>query len=866
MDSRRVQCRFCPCEFEQQYLEVHLKQNHRYHPEFQITCGINGCPEVYKNLNSLRSHRSRRHFHSRDAERNNEIDIAESGDVESSESGMDVDNEANNSNDNADDDFDLNANEDNEYNDDESSDSNDVSDEDEREDHVDVDLNEPNLQKITLGLMFLSMRAQCQVTNDVVLNVAKSLDAIVKRYVLDSFLKVEEILRENNICSLNELIDINREVASVDTVHGLNTIYKQDSYFKEQFDVIQPSIRELSSQFQQVGQQVADGNQTIKIKKDEIVYISIHDVLLKYLSKNTFRELLEQSFDSKEGILSSFKDGLMYKQHPMFSSNSKAVQIKLYYDEVELCDGLGSKAGARQKLGFVYSQYGNLPPMHQAAWSSINLVAIIRYPHVKKYGLAPLAEMIVDDIKKIENGIELPNGDIVYGTVSALTGDNLATHMFCGFKESFTAEHPCRFCMASYKEMQIMIREDTQLLRKKEKHDEQVKEIETAATDEEKAELSKDYGINKSCPLNKLIGFHAVTSTPPDIPHDFMGGMIPLNTKLLLYQFCVKKNWMTLDEFNQRVAEFDYGYSEKSSKPSPIKPEHLKGSKKIKQTMSQAWTLAVILPFIVHDRINDENVAYLENFIQLLEIMAIVCSHFISLESLSLLESLIPLYLETFAQLYKADGSPSGRKFIPKQHFLLHYPRLIAMFGPLIHFWTLRFEGKHQYFKKIVQAMRNWKNLPLTLARKHQLWQSLEWILSQTDEITTGPKKLVATSKLPFSQLFSEEDTLLTVSWVQLNHIKYTANQCFISVGYENGLPLFAELHKIVWKNENPIFVCKSVQTIQHDMNLMAYEIITSEIFTLHTPNSIVSHNVLHCHKLEKKKYIIVKQLWFDLH
>ncbi|XP_051176569.1 uncharacterized protein LOC127291456 [Leptopilina boulardi] len=857
MSSRKVQCRFCTQDLEKEYLEQHLKLNHLTHPDFQITCGVNNCQKVYKNLSSLRSHRSRQHYNQRRAETNDEEDDIDSNSesvTNDEEENIDNNSESITHEENAADhldiddlDYDDNG-EDTDYDSDdydEILDSDDDSDEEDGQDHANNEEETENLQKITLGLMFLSMRAQTQVTNDIVLNVIKSLDAVVKRYV--------------------ELIDINREVAKIDTVHGLNTIYKQDAYFAEQFDVVQPTIQHLSSEFQIAGHGPS-GNPNVKLKDDEFIYIPIRDVLSKRLSNDKFRELLEQNSEDKEGIFRSFKDGSRYKQHPMFSSNPKAVQIKLYYDEVEFCDGLGSRAGGKQKLGFVYSQYGNLPPMHQATWSYIDLVAVIKYSHVKEFGLSPLSEIIVKDIKEIENGIRLPNGDIIYGTVSALTGDNLGIHMMCGFKESFTAKHPCRFCMASLQEMQIMIEEDTQRLRNPETHRQQLAKMEAAATEEEKQKLSQEYGINRSCPLSKIIAFDPTTSTTPDIPHDFMGGIILLQIKLFLNRFCIKGNWINLDEFNGRVASFDYGYSEKSCKPSPIKPQHLKPKNKIKQTMTQAWMLAIILPFIVYDRINDENAEYLENHLQLLEIMSIVCSHTISLGSLSLLESLIPAYLETFARIYKNDDSTSGRKFIPKQHFLLHYPRLIAMFGPLVHFWTLRFEGKHQYFKKIVQAMRNWKNLPLTLAKKHQLWQALQWTLFQEDQISIGLKKMVTTSKFPFSHLFPEEDDLLIVSWVEIHHVKYTANKCFIPVGYENGLPLFAELFKIVLKNESPIFVCKKVQTVQHDSQLMAYEIKKSDEFILHTPDSLVAHNVLHCHKLQEKNYIILKQLWFDLY
>ena len=56
----------------------------------------------------------------------------------------------------------------------------------------------------------------------------------------------------------------------------------------------------------------------------------------------------------------------------------------------------------------------------------------------------------------------------------------------------------------------------------------------------------------------------------------------------------------------------------------------------------------------------------------------------------------------------------------PKHHFIEHYPHLIKCFGPLVHLWTMRFEGKHKVFKKIVCATQNFKNVYKTMAERHQ--------------------------------------------------------------------------------------------------------------------------------------------------
>ena len=40
--------------------------------------------------------------------------------------------------------------------------------------------------------------------------------------------------------------------------------------------------------------------------------------------------------------MEDYCDGLQFKNHPLYSSEPQALQIMLYYDEVELCNPLGA--------------------------------------------------------------------------------------------------------------------------------------------------------------------------------------------------------------------------------------------------------------------------------------------------------------------------------------------------------------------------------------------------------------------------------------------------------------------------------------------------------------------------------------------
>jgi len=67
------------------------------------------------------------------------------------------------------------------------------------------------------------------------------------------------------------------------------------------------------------------------------------------------------------------------------------------------------------------------------------------------YGFSKILAPIVADLKQLEHGVNftLCDGAVVHkrATVVQTVGDNLALHKLCGFVESFSAKHFCRFCM-----------------------------------------------------------------------------------------------------------------------------------------------------------------------------------------------------------------------------------------------------------------------------------------------------------------------------------------------------------------------------------------------------------------------------------
>ena len=59
---------------------------------------------------------------------------------------------------------------------------------------------------------------------------------------------------------------------------------------------------------------------------------------------------VNNSHQRNDGKIEDFCDGEAFSEHPLFSSDPTALQLFLYYDEVEIANPLGSKTG-KHKLG-----------------------------------------------------------------------------------------------------------------------------------------------------------------------------------------------------------------------------------------------------------------------------------------------------------------------------------------------------------------------------------------------------------------------------------------------------------------------------------------------------------------------------------
>ncbi len=118
------------------------------------------------------------------------------------------------------------------------------------------------------------------------------------------------------------------------------------------------------------------------------------------------------------------------------------------------------------------------------------------------------------------------------------------------------------------------------------------------------------------------------------------------------------------------------------------------------------------MPMVGHKIPEDEKAWQL--IMCLKDVVDLALSPVFSDASIGFLDSKISEHRHRFLELFPQQ------RLLPKQLFLEHYPQLIKQFGPLVALWTMRFKAKHHFFKRVIRQTGCFRNVLMSLARKHQ--------------------------------------------------------------------------------------------------------------------------------------------------
>ncbi|XP_047126505.1 uncharacterized protein LOC124807880 [Hydra vulgaris] len=689
--------------------------------------------------------------------------------------------------------------------------------------------------KYCVGLMFLKLREKHVVSSQVHIEFVSDFKELFQTFLTSYNNVIEKCLPMPIDATFKSILDSDLlcDVFS----HFMNE-YQLVKFCKNTLSMVEP-----------LEVKIIDTNK----KVHKFHYISLKRNLEKILSNeevfNEFGSYLNKVTisDTNKDNLSDFHDGEIFKKHPLFSTDPTVIRIHLFIDEFESVNPLGSKRG-KQIIGIYYT-IGNLHPRYRSQMSQVHLAALVRSNILKKTSYSEIMKPLIDELIELSNnGIILKTNSMTHSlkvSLATVSADNLGAHALAGFRCCFSSGRVCRTCLVHFETIRLKQYHIDCYLRTDHNYNQQLNAI-------NKFPVNKSvYGINQSCCLNNLPFFNVLESFPPDIHHDFLEGIVPMVLKLVI-QKLISHNIISLKQLNYEICNFSFGFNDKKSKPVPLSVSVLSKKGRIIGKASELWCFFRCLPIIIFGYIssfNDDCPAYWLVYLELRNIADIIFSPVIKRDSLGYLAYMIASFVNSFVDIWPGN-------FIPKMHYMVHYPRQIELFGPLRHLWCMRFEAKHNYFKCLSCVVSNFKNITYTLSKRHQMRQCCE--LNSVDfmkieqhnqrngiiiSLTSLPEGLQV--ELTHNFLLDQNTQLWKVTNVSVNHCSYQTGDFIVLNILDDGTPIFMSL-KYILKINGLWFLCGKLCSCEKFLfYLHAYNLIEISSWVVILSGQEVSHEPL---------------------
>ena len=555
--------------------------------------------------------------------------------------------------------------------------------------------------------------------------------------------------------------------------------------------------------------------------EDKVYFVPLDALLSVIFRSERVQNLLVVQSNENDSQIKHLSDGLLYKSHPLYKAHPDSLVLHMYIDAYETTNPLGSHTGLH-KMEALYMIIQNFPSFLVSKVSQIYTLAVWNALDSKNYGYDKVLMPVLAMLKQLESDLGLPvsiNGKIVHmhGSVLVFSADNLGAHSFCGFLESFSARKCCRFCEATKDEVQTVYNENQFCLRTRQSFDETVASLSACNYDQSLT------GIKGSCCFHQLKYFHVTENWAPDIMHDLLEGVAPYECSLLL-QTLEMSGLLTVEVVNAAVQSFMYSACDRKSKPPSLTT-----FSKLNMKAADMWCFVRILPVIIGPLVPRKH-DHWELFLMLRDIMDIVFAPVITVGMTDYLRCLIEDHHRLFAVCYPSQA------FLPKHHFMVHYPTAILRVGPLSHIWTMRFEAKHQFAKTAMKSTFCFKNVAKTIAKRTQLELAYSAFTDSLYRfvVETGPGSwsVLASLDADVANLITadiglqREDEVYIANWLRIGHYKFLPGAAVV-IDVVEGIPTFGRIHVLFSGVDNSTLyiVIEVLEVVCFDRHVYSYHI-----------------------------------------
>lgn len=591
---------------------------------------------------------------------------------------------------------------------------------------------------------------------------------------------------------------------------SINSSYKLKKLIKGK--TVQPKEIALGNRIEKMFDSQS-GTYVHKNVTSSFMYVPLLDTL-KTVMNEKFLEYFDRDFSRESQYIEDIHDGSVFKTNCLVKQHQNIVQIQLYCDEYETVNPLGSKTGIH-KLGGVYFCLRNVPPHFNSRLDHIHLLALFYTIDLKTFGFNKIFAPIVDDIKTLESHGIMIEGRQLFGTITALSHDNLAANMMHGMVQSFSATYYCRICVADKTSAHTMCVENINLLRTSEQYETHCNAISVSS--------SVVYGIKERSCLNDLQYFKLNNGMSVDIMHDVLEGVGQLELKLFI-KFLTENKFITLENLNDRIYSYDYGVLDIKDKPSRLCPD--KTGHYLGQRAAQTWVLLRFFPLIISDFLQN-NIVFAKWLVlsKLLQIMCIIFAPKLNSNIDIQLSALIEEHHKLFLKVFDSH-------LTPKHHMMIHYPRCIKLMGPLVHLWSMRFEAKHAFFKSTLK-LHNFKHITKSLTARHQQMTLYNYQNLYQVESEYGPSTTIEIRTYIFKQVLLDYfDVDITEKCQSLKWLKYGflyKRDFIILLRVEPVmlLPVFGQIVDILVYENQYFFITKVCVTKEFNTDMNSYVIQT---------------------------------------
>lgn len=208
--------------------------------------------------------------------------------------------------------------------------------------------------------------------------------------------------------------------------------------------------------------------------------------------------------------------------------------------------------------------------------------------------------------------------------------------------------------------------------------------------------------------------------------------------------------------------------------------------------------------------------------------------------------------------------------FIPKMHFLIHYPEQILQVGPMVRTWTIRHEAKLNFFKQAT-GTSSFKNITLSLAHHHQRLACYEMSTSSLllSRLECGPIascvqllnetqviKEYIINRVPGVSMSTQ---VSHVNWIRRDGVTYKSNNAYVITAHDGMDPVFAIIEELIIIADDLCFFCISSCNVRYfDDHYHAYVVDHTSHQSL--TDNLLDRNVYHSHIMSNGlRYISLK-------